>query len=146
MKKGNKIFIISIILLVIILLILIINFLTTPKKGEYREINYTELKEKLENKESFALVVSQSTCSHCATYKPKVEIIAKDYGVDFYYIDIDLEKNKENFLKEFNLSGATPTTLFFKNGKEKSMLNRLEGDLPEKTVIKKLTEMGLIIE
>lgn len=146
MKKGNKVFIISIILLILILVILIINFLNTPKKGEFREITYTEIEEKLENKESFVLVISQSTCSHCATYKPKVEIIAEDYGVDFYYIDIDLEKNKEELLRKFNLSGATPTTLFFKEGKETSMLNRLEGDLPEKTVIKKLTEMGFITE
>lgn len=144
MKKGNTAFIIAIILLIAIISILIINFLNTPKKGEFKEITYTEIEKKIENKENFVLVVSQSTCSHCATYKPKVKIIAEDYGIDIYYIDIDLEENKEEFLKEFHLSGTTPTTLFFNEGKEKSILNRLEGDLPNTTVIKKLQELGFI--
>lgn len=144
MKKTNTIFIIAIILLIAIISILIINFLNTPKEGEFKDITYAEIKEKIENEESFVLVVSQSTCSHCATYKPKVKIIAKDYGIDIYYIDIDLEDNKSEFLTEFNLSGATPTTLFFNEGKEKSILNRLEGDLSATVVIKKLKEMGFI--
>lgn len=146
MKKGNTLFIITIILLIAIISILIINSITTPKEGEYKEITYTELKEKLKNKESFVLIVSQSTCSHCATYKPKIKIIAEDYRIKAYYIDIDLEKNKDEFLKEFKLSGSTPTTLFFNDGKEKSILNRLEGDFASTVVIEKLEKMGFITE
>lgn len=144
MKKGNKLFILAVILLIIIISILIINYLNTPKKGEFKEITYNEIQEKLNNKESFVLVISQSTCSNCATYKPKVKIIAEDYGLNIFYIDIDLLENKDEVLKELKLSGSTPTTLFIQNGEEKSMLNRLEGDLSSKTVIKKLQELGFI--
>ena len=144
MKKGNKLFILAIILLIIIISILVINYLNAPKKGEFKEITYSEIQEKMNNEESFVLVVSQSTCSHCATYKPKVKIIAEDYGLDIFYIDIDLLENKGEFLKELKLSGSTPTTLFIQDGEEKSMLIRLEGDLSSKTVIKKLQELGFI--
>lgn len=146
MEKRNLIFLIATILLIAILSILITNFLNNPTPGELKEITYTEIEKKLENKESFVLIVSQSTCSHCATYKPKIKQIAKEYGFDMYYIDIDLENKKEEFIQEFHLSGATPTTLFFKNGKETSVLNRLEGDLANTTVIKNLKELGFINE
>ena len=144
MKKENKIFIFAIILLIAIIAILIINYINTPKKGELLQITYSEIEEKIEEEESFVLIISQSTCSHCATYKPKVKVIAEDYGLDIFYMDIDLEDEKDKILDELHLSGATPTTLFFQNGKEKSMLNRLEGDLSSKTVIQKLQELGFI--
>ena len=50
----------------------------------------------------------------------------------------------KRFLKEFKLNGATPLTLFFENGKEKSILNRIEGDLSSKIVIEKMKKMGFI--
>lgn len=145
MKKNNTLYIILTIILIAIISILIINNNNQPK-GEYREITYNEINKKIENKETFILIVSQSTCSHCATYKPKIKIIAEDYGINAYYIDINLEKNKETFLKEFKLSGTTPTTIFINNGKEKSVLNRLEGDLESSVVIEKLKKMGFIKE
>ena len=143
MKKNNTIFIIAIITLIIIISILLISFLNNPK-GSFTKLTYNDIKEKIENKEDFVLVVSQSTCSHCATYKPKIEIIAKDYGLEIYYIDIDLEKDKDKLLEDLKLNGATPTTLFFNKGKEKSILNRLEGDLSTEIVIKELKQMGFI--
>lgn len=146
MKKNNTLFIIIIIILIAMISILVINSKNTTTKGEYRKITYTELKEKIENKEKFILIISQSTCSHCATYKPKIEIISEDYNIRAYYIDIDLEKNKNKLLKEFKLSGATPTTLFFNEGKEKSILNRIEGDLGSTAIIEKLKKMGFIAE
>lgn len=146
-NKKNKIFNISIIIFIVIIVILIIgSLMTDTKPGEFVQINYEQVLEKVENKEDFILVVSQSTCSHCATYKPKLKIIAKDYGVDVFYIDYDKESenDREEFLKEFKLNGATPLTLFFENGKEKSILNRIEGDLSSKIVIEKMKKMGFI--
>ena len=144
MKKENKIFILAVIFLITILIILIINSIITPKKGELLNITYSEIQKKIENKDNFVLIVSQSTCSHCASYKPKMEIIAQDYGLNIYYIDYDLEKEQDQFLSDLKLSGATPTTLFFEKGKEKSILNRLEGDVSNEKIIEKLKEMGFI--
>ena len=142
----NKIFNISIITFIIIVAILIGNSLLSPKDGELIEIDYEQVLEMVENKDNFVLLVSQSTCSHCATYKPKLKTIAKDYGLDIYYMDYDMENKdtQDEFLERFNLSGATPTTMFFENGKEKSLLNRIEGDLSSTKVLEKLEKMGFI--
>lgn len=146
MKKQNNILTIAIILLIAIILILIIGNLNQKPTGELKQITYEELTTKQENEDNFILIVSTSTCSHCASYKPKVEQIAKEYGITVYYIDYDKVSNQEDFLKEFNLTGATPMTLFFENGKEKSVLNRIEGDLSKETVIEKFKKMGFIEE
>lgn len=145
-NMKNKIFNVAIILFVAIVVILIVNHVNTPESGELVQIDYEELLEKVEEKEDFVLVVSQSTCSHCATYKPKLKMIAEDYGLDIFYIDYDVEveEDQKEFLEDFHLSGATPMTLFFKDGKEKSLLNRLEGDLSTKKVLEKLEKMGFI--
>lgn len=146
MKKGNKIFIIAIITFIAIISILIINYINTPKEGELIKITYKEITTKIENEDTFILIVSKSTCSHCATYKPKIKTIAKDYNIDIYYIDYDTEneETQKQLLKDLNLDGSTPITMFFENGKEKSLLNRLEGDLSSNKVIEKFKEMGFI--
>lgn len=145
MKKNNNIIYIITIILIIIISLLTINYLNTGKKSSNLEqITHKQIKEKLKNKESFILVISQSTCSHCATYKPKLEQIAKEYGITIYYTNYDEEKNKEKLLEDLNLNGSTPITLFFKDGKETSILNRLEGDLSQQKVIEKFKKMGFI--
>lgn len=142
----NKIIIFLIIFISILSIFFILS--NNKEKGELLELNYTTLSEKLNNKDDFILVITQSTCSHCATYKPKLINIAKDYNLNIYYINIDLESKdtQKKFLNDFNLSGATPTTIFINDGKEKSLLNRLEGDVSEKKAIEKFKKMGFIEE
>lgn len=145
MNKKNHIFIIAIIILIAIISTLIINNLN---KGELIKLNYNEITKKIDNQEDFILVVSKSTCSHCATYKPKLKKIAKDYKIKIYYIDYDNEsqENQDKLLKNLNLDGSTPITLFIKEGKETSVLNRLEGDLSSTKVIEKFKKMGFITQ
>lgn len=146
MKKNNNLFVIAIVVLIVVIAFLLINFINTPKRGELVSINYKEIKEKIDNEESFILVVSQSTCSHCASYKPKLEQIANEYGFDIYYIDYDKDSDKEKFLDYFSLDGSTPITLFFNEGKEKSLLNRLGGEISKEKAIEKFKKMGFIEE
>ena len=143
MKKKNKLFISLIIIFILIIGILLINYIN-KQTGELKELNYKQITKKIEDKDDFVLVVSRSNCSHCITYKPKVEQIAKDYKITIYYIDYDKEKNYKDFLNEFNLDGSTPITLFIKNGKETSILNRLEGDLDSDKVIERLEKLKFI--
>ena len=145
MKKKN-IIIIFILIFIITSFILLKNI--NKQTGDLIEINYKQVKEKVANKENFILVITQTTCSHCFTYKPKVKETAKDYNVNVYFISLDLEKeaDKKAFLKEFNFSGATPTTIFIKNGTEDSVLNRIVGDVNKKKIIEKFKKMGFIEE
>ena len=144
----NKIVYIALILFVAIIVILLVNYANTPKPGSFIKLDYKGVTKKVDNKDKFILVVSKSTCSHCATYKPKIEAIVKEYSIDVYYIDYDEESEEiqKEFLNKFNLDGATPMTLFFEKGKEISVLNRIEGDLSSEKVITTFKKMGFITD
>ena len=145
MKKKNNLFIgIIIIFILIVGFLLINNIINSSKTGELLKISYSEIKTKIKNKEDIILIVSRTSCSHCMSYKPKMEQIAKDYNLKIYYIDYDEEKEEEKFLEYFKLDGTTPITIFIKKGKETSILKRLEGDLEKEKELERLKEMKFI--
>ena len=144
MKDNNKLFIIIITTLILIISFLLINKMSNYNKGDLNPITFKEIQEKKANKEDFILIVSQSTCSHCASYKPKVKQIAKEHGITVYYIDIDLEKNEDEVIKELHITGETPMTLFYLEGKETSILNRIVGDLGTEKIINQFKKLGFI--
>ena len=145
MKNKNLIMISSILLIIIVASLLIISILN-PQKGNLISLNYKEITEKVKKKESFILIVSRSTCSHCAEYKPKIESIAKKYNIDIYYTDYDLDTkdNQEKFLDEYKLDGSTPITIFIKDGKQTNLFDRIEGDVSKETAIEKFKKLGFI--
>lgn len=143
-KNNNLIWIIAIVILVLLVAFLIIN--KAISKGDLVELTYDEFTEKIDNEESFVLCISLTTCSHCATYKPKLESVAKDYGIDLYYIDIDKysEEEQDEFEKIINFNDSTPTTVFLKNGKETTASNRINGDVSTSRIIDKLKSNDFI--
>ena len=146
MKSKKLLIISSIILVIMIATVTIYNLKYTkalPDQIGLKEITYKEIVKKKENEDNFILIVSRSNCSHCTSYKPKVEKVAKENRITVYYIDTDTLSNKDEFLNEFNLDGATPITLFFKNGKE-TLLNRIEGDTSPKKIKDQFKKMGFI--
>ena len=114
-------------------------------KSYLKEIKYDKVMEKVEKKDSFVLLLSQTTCSHCMDFKPKLAKVAKEYKVDIYYIEVNLLTNKERdeFKAHFNYTG-TPTTIFVKDGEEGTVANRINGDVSEEKIINKLKSNGFI--
>ena len=145
MKNKNLVMISSILLIIIVASLLIISILN-PRKGNLISLNYNEISNKAKKEESFILIVSRSTCSHCAEYKPKIESIAKKYNIDIYYTDYDLDTkdNQEKFLDEYKLDGSTPITIFIKDGKQTNLFDRIEGDVSKETAIEKFKKLGFI--
>lgn len=143
-KNNNLIWIIAIVILVLLVAFLIIN--KAISKGNLVELTYDEFVQKIDNEESFVLCISLTTCSHCATYKPKLESVANDYGIDLYYIDIDKysEEEQDEFEKIINFNDSTPTTVFLKNGKETTASNRINGDVSTSRIIDKLKSNDFI--
>lgn len=141
MKKTNNIILIS----AIVITILIILFLAIgkSKEGNLLELNLNNLKEKMENKETFVLCISKTTCSHCNDYKPKLKSIASEYNIDIYYIDVD-KYNEEEFSNLISFDGSTPTTIFIKNGDEETTSNRINGDVSKSKIIDKLKSNDFI--
>ena len=110
------------------------------------EVNYNELKEKIDNKEDFVLCISRTTCTHCQDYKPKLKKVGYKYNIDIYYIDVDLLSDSDltKFKDNVSFDGSTPITVFFKKGEEKTTATRIEGDVSEEKLINKLKTNGFI--
>ena len=111
------------------------------------ELTYDELSEKINNKETFILVITQTDCSHCEEYKPVLKQVLFDYDITAYEIDQKKisEEEKNNLKNIANISG-TPTTVFIVNGEERQTSDRLVGSASRSKIIDRLKAMGYINE
>ena len=143
MKKKKFLLIVSIL---IVILGIIIGYFLFSMNDNLIKLSYDEIMEKIDNKESFILCISRTTCSHCNVYKPKLRKVANKYDIKIYYTDVD--KYSKNDLKDFNskisFDGGTPTTLFIKDGEEKTTATRIEGDVSIEKIVDKLKKNGFI--
>lgn len=98
------------------------------KLKTYTEINYVEYLEKINNNETFPLVIGSATCSACAVFKNTMDIFIKDYQVEVFFIDLSRVSEEEyNLLSSELTFDGTPTTVFIKDGKLTSYINRIDG-------------------
>ena len=111
------------------------------------ELNFNELEEKLNKKESFILVITQTNCSHCAEYKPVLKQVLADYNITAYEIDeTKLSEEDNNKLKEIANVSGTPTTIFIENGEEQNTSSRITGSASRNKIINRFKAMGYINE
>ena len=145
MKKAKKR---AIIIITICLIVLIGAFIADMILGKsyLKELKYSQFVEKMENKESFVLLLSQTTCSHCKDFKPKLDKIAKKYKITIYYMETDLldKDTYDTFKKKYFNFDGTPTTVFVINGEEKTAASRIDGDVSKEKIISKLKSNGFI--
>lgn len=148
MKNENKINLIIVIVVIVLVAGIAFIFMTKNLKTEgVKSININELKEKIDNEDTFILVITQDGCSHCHAYLPTLRRVANKYNVTFYDISLTgLKDDEQTYLKNVANVSGTPFTIFIENGKEKSTINRLEGSVPEDRVVEKLKALGYINE
>jgi len=117
----------------------------SSKLSTYQEVSLDDLYQKLEKKDSFILTIGSADCSHCASFQPKMETVIKIHQVTVFYIDTSkLDKTEyRKLIQKLNFTG-TPTTMFFKDGKETSMSDRIEGDKDIETIERKMKKNGYI--
>ena len=146
MKKQKKK---AIIIIVICLILLICGIIGDRmlSKSNLEEIKYDQMMKKVDNKESFVVLFSQTTCSHCMDFKPKLEKVSNEFNIKIYYLETDLldEDTYAELKKKFSFSG-TPTTIFVVKGEEKSAATRINGDVSKEKIISKLKSNGFIDE
>lgn len=108
-------------------------------------LNYSQLEKKIENKDSFILVITQKQCSHCAEYKPVLKDVLYEYNLKAYEIDqkslTDKEKAK---LKDIASITGTPTTVFIENGSEIATATRINGATSKEKIISRFKAIGYI--
>ncbi len=111
------------------------------------QITISELQEKINNKETFILVVTKDGCSYCESYKPVLKDVLSEHDIVAYELNQSTLTSKEdqNTYEELvpNVTG-TPTTIFFKNGEETTISNRLVGALKRDKVVDRLKALGYI--
>ena len=140
----------KIIILVSVCLVVLIGAIFGDKflsRSYLMEVKYNEVIDMIKNKEDFVLLISQTTCSHCKNYKPKLEDVANEYKIKMYYIQVDLltKEEKKEFESYVSFS-STPATLFIKDGEEKTVANRINGDASISKIKSKLKANGWINE
>ena len=150
-RKKKNIIISAVIIVLTVIICAAIWFIGKGfNKTEYpyiHELTFNELESKLNNQDSFVLIITQPGCSHCEAYLPVVQNVSNKYKVDFYVLNrTNISDEERTKLKNIaNISG-TPTTLFYTSGEEKSALNRLVGQATEYRLVEKLTSEGYIHE
>lgn len=143
MKKKKYLLIVSIL---IVILGIIIGYFLFSMNDNLVKLSYDEIMEKIDNNESFVLCISRTTCSHCNVYKPKLRKVANKYDIKIYYTDVDKysKDDLKNFNSKISFDGGTPTTLFIKDGEEKTTATRIEGDVSIEKIVDKLKKNGFI--
>lgn len=115
--------------------------------SHFIELSIDELEEKINNKDSFILVISQTTCSHCAEYKPILKQVLADYDLTAYYIEEDkLNDTEKGRLKAIANTSGTPQTIFIEDGAEVSTSSRMSGTQQRSKIISRFKAMGYISE
>jgi len=121
-----------------------VNEIDSNEYSNLKQINIKTLKKIIDKKESFILLISQKSCSHCITFKPTLNKVLKENSLLAY--EIDIEGKFSTFQQEIpSLSDitGTPTTVFFKKGIETKSL-RHSGNIAEENLIKILQEAGYL--
>ena len=147
-KKG---IIIAIIAVVVLAFIGMIYASTTLKEKEKNEddhlviVSYDELQQKVDNKETFILLISQTDCPHCLAYKPILKEVLVDYDLYAYEIQLDtLSDDEISKLNNIANTSGTPVTTFIINGEEKNTSSRLVGEAQRDRIISRFKAMGFI--
>ena len=143
--KNKKNIIIGIIIIVLIGLIIGLLLMKKDNNSYLIELNKNELKEKIDNKDSFILVVSREGCSHCAEYIPILKNVLEEDKVTAYIVDIaKFSKEDNTYLNSIANVSGTPTTLFIEKGEETTTMNRIVGSTNKRNIEKRLKAMGYL--
>lgn len=141
-NNGIRIFLgVLVITLVVTVLVIIV------RKRDYDEISYDEFQTMISEKSDFVLVIGSSTCTHCKEYHETMGRVIREYQLDIKYIDVhNLSNEQKNKFKTIINYSGTPTTVFIKNGEEKSTYNRIDGAKSYDKIIEKFKKNGIIKE
>lgn len=116
--------------------------ITTSKYSKPISLTYDKYNEKLENKESFAMLIWRTGCTHCEEFEPKLNKVIKKYDLEVYSINTsDLSDGEYAKLKNKTFVTGTPTLVVFEKGKYHT---RLVGDKDEDVLINFLKENNYI--
>lgn len=127
------------ILALCLFIILVITLITYNYTNNYlKQINYSTFKDKIKNTESFILYVGNKSCTYCQKFQPTLENVVNEYKVFVYKIDTaTLTTDEYDEFTDLLGNISTPTVLFFYDGEESGIINRINGNVSKEVVINK---------
>ena len=135
----------------VIVLIIGFIFLSRTNNPEVEDTDLTipllfeEFKNKIENEDSFILVVVQAGCPACKAFQPTLNSVIEQYDIDIYSIDtITLTNEERLYLNNIANVASVPTTLFIVNGIEETTLNRIVGNASQTDLVNRLRALNYI--
>ncbi len=101
----------------------------SSKDDHIIDISFNEFKEKMDNKDTFALYIGNENCSHCLSYLPTLKSVLDSYDITIYHLDNSkLTDEEDSLFKNYASISGTPTVIFITNGEEETTLNRIVGE------------------
>ncbi|MBP5683795.1 MAG: thioredoxin family protein [Bacilli bacterium] len=134
-KNSNLSGIIILIGVIFFIALTVYAFIKDGKSSEFvEEVSYSELQSIIKKKDKNIVLIGRDNCSHCISYKPTIESVAKQYKIKVYYINTNTIDNEEEYdtLWDFFDAGGTPTTAVVSDGK---LIAREEGELTRSKLI-----------
>lgn len=127
------------------------NTVETGKKEGMPQLTLDEAFQKIDDKENFIFIVTQSTCSYCNSFKKTLVPFLKEHkDIPFYEIEIDmLGEMKADVDKNFvklqekvtEFGGGTPEMFCYENGKLKKSIS---GEISEVALNNFMIDCGYI--
>ena len=126
-KLVNTFMIIGIVFLIATLVLMFVN---KKENNNIKDISYQEYSEIIKEDKYNIILLTSPTCSHCLSYKPYVNLVAKENNLTVYNLDVSSISEEEyaeihdkySVLKEEYYDNEpsipTPTTLIVRNGEE----------------------------
>jgi len=135
-KKNSNLS--SILILVGVVLFIALTVYAFIKDGNssdlIEEVSYSKLQSIIEKKEKSVILIGRDDCSHCISFRPTMESVAKQYNLKVYYINTNKIDNEDDYnaLWAFFEADGTPTTAVVSDGK---LIAREEGELTRSNLI-----------
>lgn len=126
------------------LLIMIFTLLLTAcSSSKLSSINYNELKEKLDNKESFVLYLS----SKDDTLEETLNKVLEEYNFTAYKINTDKLNDEDKLSLKLKFDYADPSIIFIIDGKDPTKLSHVsDSSIRKNSLIARLKDMNFIKE
>ena len=116
----------------------------TKEYSNLKIVDYKQVTQRILYRDTFVLIGTQTSCSHCARYKPVLNRVLAKY--DIVGLELDFERlDDDTFdtaLDALNIE-TTPQTLFFVDGVEQTKY-RLDGEVSEKEIEEALKALGFV--
>ena len=127
--------------LIIVLLLTI--FLTACSKSKIQSVSMNELKEKINNKETFVLSISSTD----DTLENTLNSILEQYDFKAYKINLNKLNDEENRYLKLQYDYTDPSIIFIIEGKDPTILSHIEDtSIRKNMLIERLKDMKFIKE